>query len=61
MIDITTLTEADKGREVVYTNTGGEREYGRISSWSDHFIFVRYGDQQGSQATSPSNLEYTQK
>lgn len=41
MIEIDKLTHADIGREVVYT-AHYKREYGRITSWNDKFIFVRY-------------------
>ena len=41
MIDITKLTEADKGRAVTYSSFR-RREFGRITSWNDKFIFVRY-------------------
>jgi hypothetical protein len=37
MISISTLTSADVGRDVVYTPTG---EYGKITSWSNHLIYV---------------------
>jgi hypothetical protein len=55
MIDIGELTENDKGASVVYEN-GYKREFGVVSSWNDHFIFVKYGGSQQSQATSPEHL-----
>jgi hypothetical protein len=71
MIDITTLTEADKGREVRYT-AWGEIQYGHITSWNDGFIFVRYHHHINiesqvqtarhgttSEATRPEDLEFT--
>ena len=70
MIVIAELNETDKGREVCYINYGGV-EYGRITSWNDSFIFVRYhlkvmrnGDKQPrygetSEATSPGDLKFT--
>lgn len=52
------LTESDKGREVVYTAGHGTKEFGHISSWNGHFVFVKYGYNQQSQATRPENLVF---
>lgn len=41
MIALTTLTESDNGREVCYKSHGA-LEYGRITSWNDYYVFVRY-------------------
>lgn len=74
MIQISELTEADKGREVRYTTHGG-MEFGRITSWNDTFIFVRYHTKvmkaitsdkmwtiprtgTTSEATRPEDLEF---
>ena len=68
MINIAALTNADIGREVRY-KTFGALEYGRITSWNDKFVFVRYylkisGDKQiprtgdTSEATDPNDLEF---
>lgn len=71
MIDISTLTEADKGREVAYDSIA-KTEYGRITSWNKRFIFVRYHTVvpkhpgravmartgETSEATSPEDLEF---
>jgi hypothetical protein len=68
MIQIDTLKESDKDREVRYT-TFGKTEYGRITSWNDKYIFVRYhlaieGKERRprygttSEATSPEDLEF---
>lgn len=71
MLDISKLTQADKGREVRYRARSGEKtEWGRIMSWSDRVVFVRYHTQQwegepvkprrsySSEATDPSDLEF---
>lgn len=63
-IEISKLTEADKGRWVLYVGIAGEREKGRIKSWNDRWIFVVYncaGEWDGyenytAQATEPSQL-----
>lgn len=68
MIEISTLTEADKQREVRY-QTFGKTEFGYITSWNDSFIFVRYhlaveGNErrprfgQTSESTRPEDLEF---
>ena len=71
MIDIAALTEADKGREVRYATVYAAMEYGKITSWNDEFIFVRYhlrimanGDRQPrygetSEGTRPETLTFT--
>jgi len=46
MIDINSLSESDKGRGVIYTSRLGDRvEVGRITSWNERYIFVRYHQQ----------------
>ena len=57
MIDISKLNEKDKDREVVFENHG-KKEYGRISSWNTHFIFVIYSGKWQSQATKPEQLTF---
>jgi len=67
-LDIPALKATDVGREVRY-ETHGRIEYGRITSWNDRFIFVRYhtrvegGHSQmrtgsTSEATDPKDLEF---
>lgn len=58
MIDISKLTEADKGRGVVYRAASGDKgEDGVISSWNERYIFVRYSI-SGVAATLPEDLEF---
>ena len=71
MIDISKLTKSDKGRAVTYTAGHGDKEFGKISSWNDKFVFVRYHTRLyknnsyrqplpglHAQATSPDDLEF---
>jgi hypothetical protein len=54
-------TEDDIGRAVVYTGhryPGGELEHGVITSFHDHAVFVRYGADTHSKATSRADLEW---
>lgn len=54
-----TINEAHDriGQLVVYRpHPGGRAEQGVITSVNDHYVFVRYGSNQGSQATSPEDL-----
>ena len=54
-------TEDDIGRAVVYTGNrfpGGKLEEGVITSFHDHAVFVRYGADKGSKATSRADLEW---
>ncbi len=69
MIELRQLTENDKGREVIYRSFYKD-ERGIISSWNDHFVFVRYerygyrlhGEEPRYQATAaatcPEDLEF---
>jgi hypothetical protein len=54
-------TDADIGRAVVYTGNrswGGPDEEGVITSFNERNVFVRYGANKGSQATSRTDLEW---
>jgi hypothetical protein len=54
-------TDEDIGRAVVYTGhryPGGKLEEGVITSFNDHSVFVRYGADKGSKATSRADLEW---
>jgi hypothetical protein len=54
-------TSDDIGRAVIYTGNrypGGELEEGVITSFHDHAVFVRYGAEKGSKATSRADLEW---
>ena len=57
------LKKSDVGRKVVYTPfvdcDPSLKEEGVITSWNDTFIFVRYGDEVHSKATTPSDIEFT--
>ena len=54
-------TQDDVGRAVVYTGNrypGGKLEEGVITSFNDHRVFVRYGSDKASKATSRQDLEW---
>lgn len=58
-------TEADIGRKVIYREPGdfpgAKVEYGRITSFNDRFVFVRYGQHTStSAATSREDLGWDQ-
>lgn len=72
MVEIAKLTETDKGRPVTY-HSHESMEHGRITSWNDRFIFVRYHEKielssiphrhtprtgETSEATDPNDLEF---
>lgn len=44
------------GKPVIYAAGGGFAEKGVITSVNDTYVFVRYGSNQGSQATRPEDL-----
>ena len=69
-LSIPELKATDVGRQVQYTSSGGDKvEVGRITSWNDKWIFVRYFMQikptrfarNGctSEATDPKDLEFS--
>jgi hypothetical protein len=54
-------TENDIGRAVVYTGNrypGGKLEEGVITSFNDYRVFVRYGADFHSKATSRPDLDW---
>jgi hypothetical protein len=51
-------TEVDIGRKVIYRGHAGEREEGAITSFNDHYVFVRYGTGSTSAATLRDQLEW---
>jgi hypothetical protein len=59
MIELSKLTEKDKGREVVFDSRGPKMEFGIISSWNHRFVFVKYGGSHQSQATKPEDLRFS--
>ena len=60
MIQIDKLTEKDKGRAVIYRPAQGpaNEERGRISSWNDTYLFVRYHAGDTAAATAPEDLRW---
>lgn len=67
MIDIAELRKEDIGRWALYEGSAGEKEKGRIKSWSDKYVFVVYKcDSQWDRfqdftaaATNPKDLRFT--
>lgn len=59
-----TLEQAKKniGRYVIYTPYEGcpkdQLELGVITSVNEHYVFVRYGNDINSKATSPYDLKF---
>lgn len=53
-------TNEDIGRKVIYRSFGGDViEEGVITSFSESWVFVRYGSNTQSAGTHRSNLEYS--
>lgn len=57
MIKIESLTQNDVGRNVVYHRNFCKREVGKLSSWNDRFIFVRFLGPNG-EACEPSDVSF---
>jgi hypothetical protein len=52
-------SDDDIGRKVVYTTIWNDtREEGVITSFNNHFVFVRYGSDINSKATRREDLEW---
>lgn len=51
------VTKEDVGRKVIY-DPGYKTEEGVITSFNDHYVFVRYGSDVQSKATNYSDLKY---
>lgn len=56
MIEISKLTEADIGRSVTYRRNS-VRETGQLSSWNNHFVFVRFTGPNG-EACIPEDVTF---
>lgn len=56
-------TKDDIGRKVVYRDLGGRGkiEEGVITSFNDHYVFVRYGGNTTSAATNRNDLEWSHR
>ncbi len=61
MIVIADLTDADIGREVLYCRPDyDKREFGKIRSWNELYIFVDYRGNGAGIATGPEDLEFAE-
>ena len=57
MIDPSKLTEADKGRKVIYQRPYCDMEVGVLSSWNEHYVFVRFKG-PGGEACEPEDVRF---
>lgn len=57
MIEISKLTDADKGRNVTYHREFCRKEFGQLSSRNDKFVFVRFKG-PGGEACEPSDVSF---
>ena len=57
MIDISKLTETDKDRNVIYHREFCDEQVGKLSSWNDKFIFVRFKGPNG-EACEPNDVSF---
>ena len=51
------LTEADRGRGVVYSHRHGAED-GVITSWNDSYVFVRFRGSESSKACRDEDLNW---
>jgi hypothetical protein len=66
MIQISSLSESDCGRWVIYSALSLHSERGRIKDWTDQVIYVVYQcddqwdrfEEYTAQATNPEDLEF---
>jgi hypothetical protein len=70
MIPIASLTDADRGRWVIYHAMPGHLERGRIKSWTNQFIYVVFHcpddqwdnfEDYTAAPTRPEDLEFFEK
>lgn len=57
MIDISKLTEHDVGRNVIYHREYCDREFGKLSSWNEKFVFVRFKGPTG-ESCEPDDVSF---
>ncbi len=57
MIDPEKLTELDIGRNVTYHREHCDREYGKLSSWNEKYVFVRFRSPNG-EACEPQDVSF---
>lgn len=57
MIEISSLTEKDVGRNIIYHREYCKREVGTLSSWNDKYIFVRFKGPNG-EACEPADISF---
>ena len=66
MIDVKLLEKKDEGKWVIYTNSVGKKEEGKIKSWNEKWIFVVYNcadewdnyRDYTAAATNPNDLSW---
>lgn len=69
MIEISKLTPEDVGRFVLYTDGVDSKEFGRIKSWNEHYIFVVFNCNDHwnkffhyrAKSTRPENLKFAEE
>lgn len=57
MIEISKLKDEDVGRNVIYHREFCTQEVGRLSSWNDKYIFVRFKGPTG-EACEPNDVSF---
>ena len=57
MIEISKLKEEDVGRNVIYHREFCNQEVGRLSSWNDKYVFVRFKGPTG-EACEPNDVSF---
>jgi hypothetical protein len=57
MIEISKLTEEDIGRNVTYHRDFCDKEFGKLSSWNQKFVFVRFKGPNG-EACEPEDVSF---
>jgi len=57
MIDIKKLKESDVGRNVTYHREWCEKEFGKLSSWNDKYVFVRFKGPNG-EGCEPEDVSF---
>lgn len=57
MIAIDKLTDADIGRNVIYHREFCQSQVGKLSSWNEHYVFVRFKGPNG-ESCQPEDVSF---
>jgi len=57
MINIKELKDSDKGRNIIYNRQYCKEEIGKLSSWNEYYVFVRFKGPNG-ESCEPEDVSF---